>query len=203
MKRLFFATGNEGKRAELAALLAPYGPVGILTLRDFPAYRPPEETGATFAENALLKARSAAAYAQIPALADDSGLAVDALGGAPGVRSARYGGEPENAAANNDKLLLALADVADGKRRARFHAVLALALPDGREFLSHGSVEGEILRESRGGGGFGYDPVFFLPGLGKTMAELEMEEKNPLSHRGQAFRGIIPQIKAIIFPEKS
>lgn len=201
MTALFFATGNEGKRAELSALLETLGPVRLLTLRDFPAFVMPEETGATFAENALLKARSAAAYGGLPALADDSGLMVDALGGAPGVLSARYSGGGSNA--NNAKLLREMAAVPDGKRQARFCAVLALACPDGREFLSTGVVEGEILRQERGKNGFGYDPLFYLPALGKTMAELDLEEKNPLSHRGKAFAGIIGKINGIIIEENS
>jgi len=203
MSALFFATGNLGKKAELAALLAPYGPVEIRTLRDFPDFQMAPETGATFAENALLKARCAAAYAKLPALADDSGLMVDALGGAPGVFSARYSGEEGNSKANNDKLLKALENVAEGQRQARFCAVLALVCPNGREFLSEGVVEGEILRECRGDKGFGYDPLFYLPEKKKSMAELEMAEKNPLSHRGKAFLGIVDKIRAIILAEKS
>ncbi len=202
MRTLFFATGNQGKKAELAALLAPYGAVEIHTLADYPAFTMPPETGATFQENALLKARSAAAYAQIPALADDSGLAVDALGGAPGVYSARYSGLEGDSKANNEKLLKEMANVPDGERTAHFSAVLTFVCPDGQEFLSEGRVDGEILRSARGEKGFGYDPLFYLPHLGKTMAELEMEEKNPLSHRGKAFSGIIEKIRAIILAEK-
>ncbi len=196
MKQLFFATGNQGKVKELMSLIAPYE-IEILTMNDFPDFEAPEETGATFRENAYIKAKAAADYSGIPALADDSGITVDALNGAPGVYSARYSGENATSEANNQKLLDAMKYVPTGQRQAQFRASLALVFPDGRIFYSEGVVEGELLFEYRGIGGFGYDPLFYLESFGKTTAELTMEEKNKISHRGRAFQGMVAQMVEI------
>ena len=193
MKKLFFATGNQGKVKELVSLIAPYD-VEILTMKDFPAFEAPEETGTTFQENAYIKAKAAVDYSGIPALADDSGITVDALKGAPGVYSARYSGENATSESNNQKLLDAMRDVPVGQRQAQFRASLALVFPDGRKFFSEGVIEGDLLFEYRGDGGFGYDPLFYLESYGKTTAELTMEEKNKISHRGRAFKDIVKQM---------
>ena len=197
MKDLLFATGNADKARELRLLLRDHA-VTIHTLREFPDYVAPEETGSSFEENALLKARAAAAYSGYCALADDSGLCVAALDGAPGIYSARYSGEQASSAANNEKLLRELRDVPAGKREAYFYAALALVLPSGESFTCHGRVDGEIAAAPCGKGGFGYDPLFFLPAEGKTMAELSEEEKGEISHRGRALRALLPILSPLL-----
>lgn len=197
MKQLLFATGNLNKAKELAELTKPLD-IEILTLKDFPQLESPEETGSTFLENALIKARSGANDSGLWALADDSGLTVDALDGAPGIYSARYAGENAGTNENNQKLLLALDSVEDGKRQAQFRATLALVSPQGTEYSTEGVVQGEILREYRGSNGFGYDPLFYIPDLGKTMAQLTMEEKNKISHRAKAFKKIITILEKVL-----
>jgi len=186
MHELVIATGNRGKLAELRALLAGTG----IEVRSQAEFAVPEvaETGLSFVENAILKARHAAAHTGLPALADDSGLEVDALGGQPGVRSARYAGDAADDAANNHKLLEALADVPEGRRTARFHCVLALLRhpADPVPLICSGTWEGSIRREPAGTNGFGYDPLFEVAGAGCTAAELSAVIKNRLSHRGQA-----------------
>ena len=187
--RWVFASGNAGKYSELEALLAPTGIV--LVARNEFGLASPEETGRTFLENALLKARHAAAATGLPAIADDSGLAVDALDGAPGVRSARFadgGGSPANVA----KLLELMEDVPVPDRGARFCCVVvALARwDDPMPLIGMGEWRGSIVREPCGTSGFGYDPVFFDPRLGATAAELQAEVKNRVSHRGQALAQI-------------
>ncbi|MBE6555980.1 MAG: RdgB/HAM1 family non-canonical purine NTP pyrophosphatase [Ruminococcaceae bacterium] len=180
------ATRNRGKLAELERLLtALLGDVITLkSLDDVGITEGIEENGTTFEENALIKARAAAKSGYI-AFADDSGLCVDALDGEPGVRSARYAGVHGNDAANNERLLQRMSDKSD--RRAAFVAAFAAAFPDGGEpLVARGSVEGEILCAPRGEGGFGYDPLFYYPPLGKTFAELTGQEKNRISHRGAA-----------------
>lgn len=197
MKTIFFATSNEGKAKELCQLTAVYDAV-ILTLKDFPDFKPPPETGMTFEENAIIKAQAAAAFSGIPALADDSGLCVDALNGAPGVHSARYSGEGAGDDDNNAKLLAALADVPTKQRGAHYMAVFALAHPDGTLFTAEGRVDGVIAEEYRGAGGFGYDPLFYLPEYAQTMAELSPDQKNAVSHRGRAFRAILAHLMPLI-----
>ncbi len=197
MKDLLFATSNLNKARELEGLTAGL-PVRILTLKDFPDLVSPPETGTTFQENALIKARAATAATGLWALADDSGLTVDALNGEPGVYSARYSGPKADANSNNAKLLKAMANVMAENRQAQFRAVLALTLPQGEEYYSEGVTAGEILREYRGNNGFGYDPLFYLPQLGKTMAELSLAEKNQISHRAKAFQGILDIIKSLL-----
>ena len=190
MSDLMLATGNPGKVRELRDLLALHLDLtgaALLTPRDWPAPLPDvAETGATFAENARLKAEALAAATGLPALADDSGLCVDALGGAPGLYSARWAGAGASDADRNTKLLLALADVPPERRTAQFICAIALALPSGRTVLAEGVCAGLILDTPCGADGFGYDPLFLLPAAGRTMAELTAEEKNRLSHRALA-----------------
>ena len=188
-RRLVVATGNPGKLREFRALLDGLG-YEILGQGEL-GVTPPEETGRTFLENALLKARHAAAVTGLDALADDSGLEVDALGGAPGVHSARYAGAGADDAANNAKLLAALAAVPAPRRTARYRCVLALVAPrEAAPLLAEGSWEGVILESARGCGGFGYDPYFWVPECSKSAAELDPTEKNRLSHRGRAFEAL-------------
>ena len=183
IEEIVLATGNKGKLREFKGLLG--GVFGnIVSLNDFES--PPEvvEDGETFRENALKKARAIASYSGIPALADDSGLEVEALGGRPGVYSARYAGEGATDRDNINKLLAELRGT--GNRKARFVCFLALVTPEGKEITAEGKCEGVILTEPRGEGGFGYDPVFFLPEYNKTMAEIAPELKNKISHRARA-----------------
>ncbi|MDI6843754.1 MAG: XTP/dITP diphosphatase [Anaerosomatales bacterium] len=189
--RVVAASNNEGKLREIRHVLEPLG-WEVLRASDVGGAAPDvEETGATFLENALLKARAYAETFDCVALADDSGLEVDALGGAPGVRSARYAGEPSDDAANNAKLLAELAEVPASERTARFRCVVALVWPDGRVLAADGVCEGSIGFEPRGSGGFGYDPLF-LPDAtpGRTMGELSPDEKSAISHRGSALRAL-------------
>ncbi|MEI2742163.1 MAG: RdgB/HAM1 family non-canonical purine NTP pyrophosphatase [Candidatus Competibacter sp.] len=186
MRKLILATGNPGKVRELEAVLAGFD-LGIAPQSAF-AVPEVEETGLTFVENALIKARNAARHGGLPALADDSGLVVDALEGAPGIYSARYAGPGANDRANIDKLLAELAGLPAARRSARFVCALALLRhpADPTPLICQASWEGMVLAEPRGAGGFGYDPVFWVPDQGRTAAELEPDVKNRLSHRGQA-----------------
>ena len=190
MIRVVLATRNQGKVRELRALTEGMG-LDIVGLDAFPQVGDIEETGETFADNALLKARAVCAATGLLALADDSGLAVDALEGGPGVRSARFAGEKATDADNNAKLLSAMAEVPDGKRSCRFVSVIAACGPDGRELVAEGAWEGAVAREPKGQGGFGYDPLFVDAASGRTAAELTPEEKNARSHRGQALRRLL------------
>lgn len=185
MQKVVLATGNPGKVRELAELLSAFG-LDIVAQTDL-GVESAEETGLTFIENAILKARHAAQITGLPAIADDSGLAVDALGGAPGIYSARYAGEEASDQQNLEKLLQALENVPDG-RQAQFHCVLVYLrhAEDPTPLVFHGSWQGEITRSAAGSGGFGYDPIFFVPALGKTAAELSKAEKGAVSHRGKA-----------------
>lgn len=195
-KRIVLATRNRGKLAELERILAGLDvelvPIDVL------GSEPPEETGATFEENALMKARSATSETRLPALADDSGLEVDALGGAPGIASARYAGLQADDAANLTKVLDALAALPAERRRARFVCAAALVSPDGREWVTRGVMQGRILTEPRGGGGFGYDPIFVGLGETRTNAELPPEVKDARSHRGAAFRALRPAVERLL-----
>lgn len=188
-RRLVLATGNRGKAREIGALL---GPGWQVLLQSECGVAPVAETGTTFAENALLKARHASAATGLPALADDSGLEVDALDGAPGVRSARFAGESAGDADNVDRLLADLAGVPAERRAARFRCVLAFVRHSGdpRPLLAEGVWEGRITTSPRGINGFGYDPVFEDTGLGLTAAELAPAAKNERSHRGRALRAL-------------
>lgn len=187
MTDLILATKNQHKVEEIKALLADV-PVRILSLRDFPDIPEVEETGVTFAENAEIKAKAVSSATGKIALADDSGLEVDALGGQPGVRSNRFAGP---GATDQDKymhILELLEGVPNEERTARFRAAVAVSTPEGETVVVEGTCEGRIAHEPKGTGGFGYDPIFYLPDLGKTMAELTPEEKNAVSHRGKALR---------------
>ncbi len=190
--KLLLATRNAKKLGELRRILAAAGlDVDLVGLDDAPAEVPDApETGLTFEENALIKARGAAAATGLPAVADDSGLAVDALGGMPGVFSARWAGRHGDDAANLNLVLAQVADVPDEHLGAAFVCAAALALPDGREFVTHGRQPGRLVRDPRGDGGFGYDPIFVAAGHARTNAELTAAEKDAISHRGQAFRAL-------------
>jgi XTP/dITP diphosphohydrolase len=195
MTRLLLATRNAGKLAELQRLLASAVPgVEVVGLRDVPGYPEAPETGATFAENALLKAREAVHHTGLPAVADDSGIAVDALNGMPGVLSARWSGRHGDDPANTALLLAQLADVPDERRGAAFVCAAALVTPDGAEHVLERQWRGRVVHEPRGSNGFGYDPVFVPDGLEVTSAELEPAEKDARSHRGQAFAALVPEI---------
>ena len=186
---LVVATSNPGKFRELAEGLRPLG-FTLRSLLDFPHLTLPEERGVTFEDNALLKAAYTARHTRLPALADDSGLEVEALGGEPGVYSARYGGKKTDKE-RNVLLLERMRGLPWEKRKAKFVAVLVLAFPDGHAELYRGEVEGYILEAPRGEGGFGYDPLFYLPEVGKTFAEMSPEEKAHHSHRGKALRALL------------
>ena len=190
MKELLLATGNLHKAQELQALLAGT-PYQLRTLKDFPHLELPPETGTTFQQNAAIKAEAAAAATGLLTLADDSGIEVDALDGAPGVYSARYAGEEKSDQANNQKLLKALAALPAAQRGAQFHCVVALAQPGKPTRFCEGICRGQILDAPQGEGGFGYDPLFFLPQFGRSMAQLTPEEKNAVSHGGEALRKAI------------
>lgn len=192
-RRLVLATTNQGKVAELRRILDGLD-VDLLSAADV-ALPDVEETGATFADNALLKARAGAAACGLPCVSDDSGLVVDALGGEPGVRSARYAGRHGDDDANLRLLLERLGDRDD--RAARFVCVAALAAPDGRTWTADGVLEGRIVMAPRGGNGFGYDPVFVPGGHERTTAEMAPEEKDAISHRGQAFRALRPAVQEL------
>jgi XTP/dITP diphosphohydrolase len=195
--KLLLATRNAKKLEELQRILdeALGGQaVDLVGLADVPAYEEVPETGLTFAENALLKAREGARHTGLPTVADDSGLAVDALGGMPGVFSARWSGRHGDDKANLDLVLGQLSDVDDAHRGAAFVCAAALVLPGGHEQLVEGEQRGRLLRAPRGTGGFGYDPVFLGDGQTRTNAELSPREKDAISHRGAAFRALAPVI---------
>lgn len=191
--RLLIATNNPGKLVEYASIFAGV-PVELLTLADVGVDWEVDETAATYAENAALKARAYGAASSLPTLADDSGLEVEALGGAPGVKSARWAGPGD--ADRRKALLQRLADVPWGRRQARFVCHTILKMPDGREMAGIGEVRGRILFAPRGEQGFGYDPIFYVEEVGRGMAELSREEKNLLSHRGRAAQQLLPRIVA-------
>ena len=187
LARLVLATSNPGKVRELRALVAEWGPVEALSLADVARMEMPEEMGSTYGENALLKARAVCRATGLAALADDSGIEVDALGGAPGVRSARYA---TSEAAANAKLLDALRDVPEPRRTARYHAVVVLAFPDGTELDADGTCEGRIATAPEGDGGFGYDPIFVATELGRAVGTVTAAEKARVSHRARALRAL-------------
>lgn len=185
MEKLVIATHNQGKLKEIKALLKDLN-FQVVSLTDFPDILEIAENGNTFRENALIKAKEACEKTGFWTMADDSGLEVDALNGAPGVYSARFAGEPKSDKRNNNKLIEALKEVPREQRSARFKCVIAICSPSGGEYFAEGLCEGTILNEPRGSGGFGYDPLFYLPQYQKTFSELELEEKNIVSHRGKA-----------------
>ncbi len=185
VKKIVLATGNQGKVRELKEILGDHD-IEVLSLRDFPDIGEIIEDGSTFAENALKKATTVAKATGLVAVADDSGLEVDFLDGAPGIYSARFAGEGKNDLDNNLKLLSIMKDVPAPQRTARFRCVIAVATPSGETYTAEGTCEGIVAREMRGDNGFGYDPLFFLPEYGKTFAQLEPDLKNRISHRGKA-----------------
>lgn len=185
MTTLVIATKNAGKAREYQKMLAPHG-IEVKTLADFPPISI-NENGQSFEENATIKAQTVMEALNLPVMADDSGLVVDALNGEPGIHSARYAGDHDDAA-NNAKLLAALKDVPDEERTAHFHTTIVALKPDGTKLIANGRVDGQILRERRGENGFGYDPLFYLPAYKKTMAQLTADQKNAVSHRGRALR---------------
>ena len=195
MKSIVLASGNAGKLRELTALLSPLGLE--LTPQSAFGLETPAETGTTFVDNALLKARFASRHAGLPALADDSGIEVDALGGRPGVYSARYAGEGATDSQNLQKMIEELHGVAPGRRTARYQCVIVLVrdADDPRPVIAQGSWEGLIIDAPRGSGGFGYDPIFVPAGFEHTAAELTAQQKNAISHRGQALRALIEGLK--------
>jgi len=195
VNRVVIASGNAGKLREIGRILAPFGieavPQSAFNVPDCP------EPHVTFVENCLAKARHASLHSGLPALADDSGICVGALGGAPGVQSARYAGEPKSDARNNAKLIADLQGVAD--RRAHYTCVMVYVRhPDDPEpVIAEGRWHGEIIDTPRGENGFGYDPYFLVPQFGKTGAELDEDSKNAISHRGQALRDLVGKLKAL------
>ena len=197
--RLLVASRNAKKLAELRRVLDAEGIVGIepIGLDEVPDFPEEPEDGATFAENALIKARSGARATGVPCLADDSGLAVDALNGMPGVLSARWAGRHGDDAANNALLLAQLTDVPDARRGAAFVSACALVVPGGGETVEEGRWSGSVLREPRGKGGFGYDPLFLPEGSDRAAAELTAAEKDAASHRGRALRALAPALRAL------
>lgn len=185
MKTIIIATKNAGKAKDFKTLLEPKG-FTIKTLLDYPEIPEVEETGFTFEENARLKAETISSLLNAPVLADDSGIMIDALDGQPGVFSARFAGEPKSDAANNAKVLAMLGEMGESNRQAHFHCTLVLAHPEKESLVVDGTITGQIANIPKGENGFGYDPLFFLPELGKTFAELSDQEKNTISHRARA-----------------
>lgn len=199
MDTLLFATNNKNKAKEVEeALKKANFPLKVITNQDLD--NPPyvAETGTTFLQNAKLKAHALAEYSNLPTLADDSGLAVDKLNGAPGVHSARYGGEAHNDARNNAKLLAELGGVPEEERTATFHTTMVVSWPGKFEddLVAQGEIKGRIMKFPQGDGNFGYDPLFFVPDKGKTFAEMSVDEKNAISHRGQALRKLLEELPA-------
>jgi XTP/dITP diphosphohydrolase len=192
MSRILLASRNAKKLVELRRIMAGAVEAEIVGLDDVPPYPEAPETGATFAENALLKAREGVQYTGLPTVADDSGLAVDALNGMPGIFSARWSGKHGDDGANLDLLLAQLGDVPTDRLGAAFVCAAALALPDGTSHVVEGRLVGRLIRHRRGDGGFGYDPIFVPDGHERTTAEMSAEDKDAISHRGQAFRALAP-----------
>ena len=197
-KVIVAATGNAHKLAEIEAITAQFGLKVITKAQAGAGDLDVEETGTTFEENSLLKAEAIMKATGLPAIADDSGLETDALNGAPGVYSARFSGEAATDAANNEKLLQMMADVPDAERGARFVSVVTLCYPDGTVLAARGECPGTILRELRGDGGFGYDPLFLPEGFDRTYAQITAEEKNSISHRARALEGLKKQLETYI-----
>jgi XTP/dITP diphosphohydrolase len=197
LPKLVLATANPDKLVELTRILAASDvAVELVSLAEFPGAPDVAETGATFEDNALLKAHAIADYTRLPAVADDSGICADALNGMPGVLSARWSGQHGDAEANLQLLLNQLSDVPDERRGAHFACAAALVLPAGAQYVSEGSLRGRLIRERRGTNGFGYDPIFVPDGDTRTTAELSAEAKDAISHRGRALRGLVPAIAA-------
>ena len=200
MSRLVLATHNRHKVVELRRILADAGldDIEVLSADDVPGLPDVAETGTTFAENALLKAHAVAAATGLPAVADDSGLCVAVLGGSPGVFSARWSGRHGDDRANLELLLAQISDVPDDRRAGWFMCAAALALPDGREHVAEGRLNGTVVRAPRGSNGFGYDPVFVPEGGTRTTSELTDAEKDAISHRGRALRALVPVVRDLL-----
>ena len=195
-RRLVVASHNQAKTAEIAQILADEGlDFRVVSLVDFPEITLPPETGATFAANAAAKAEHAAQSTHLPAIADDSGLEIEALEGDPGIHSARYAGEDASDEDRCQKVLGLMAEMPDHRRRARFRCAAAYAEPGGEEMLAEGTCPGRIAREPSGSGGFGYDPIFIPDGYALTMAHLTPHQKHRISHRGRAFRLLAQMIR--------
>lgn len=188
-QKIVFATGNEGKMREVHLILQDLG-FPVLSMKEAGVSLDIEENGTTFAENAMIKARAVWEKTGGIVLADDSGLVVDYLGGEPGVYSARYLGEDTSYEIKNQAIIDRLADAKEEERTARFVSAIAAVLPDGSELVTEGTVEGLIAHEPAGNGGFGYDPIFYLPEYGVTSAEIPIEKKNEISHRGKALEAM-------------
>lgn len=197
MKEVIIATKNPGKAREFEHIFAPRG-ITVNTLLDYPEIQDVEETGTTFEENATLKAEAVSQQLNIMVIGDDSGLIVDALEGRPGIYSARYAGESKDDQKNLEKVLDELQGVPEEKRTARFYCALAVAIPGKETITVAGTCEGRILEEQRGTNGFGYDPVFYVPEKGCTMAELSSEEKNKISHRANALKKLGDILDSIV-----
>ncbi|MFG2073598.1 XTP/dITP diphosphohydrolase [Nonomuraea maritima] len=195
--KIVLATRNHGKIAELRRILDGFDIVG---LEEFPSIGEVAETGVTFEENALLKAHAVAQGSGLPAVADDSGLCVDVLRGMPGVFSARWAGRHGDDDANLDLLLAQVSDVPQERLTAHFACAAALALPSGEERVVEGVLPGRLIRARRGGNGFGYDPIFVPDGEERTTAEMVPEEKDAISHRGRAFRALVPIVRELLTP---
>lgn len=194
MGRIVFATGNAGKIKEIRAIMADAG-LEVISMKDAGIRIDIEENGKTYEENALIKARAVAACTEDIVMADDSGLEIDYLNREPGVYSARYLGEDTPYSVKNANLISRLEGVPEEKRTARFVCAIAAVLPGGRELTTRATIEGRIDYEEKGQGGFGYDPIFYVPEFGKTTAELTEEEKNQVSHRGKALRLMKEELK--------
>ncbi len=197
--RIIFATGNKGKLKEINDILKDLN-IPIVSLKDAGITSEPEETGVTFEENAVIKAKYAADMLKCEDaifMADDSGLEVDALGGEPGVYSARYMGEETPYSIKNKNIIDRLNGIENDKRTARFVCAIAAVLPDGRTIATRGTIEGKIGYEQRGENGFGYDPIFYLPDMSLSTAELSPDEKNKISHRGKALQAMKNKLKEI------
>ncbi|AIM15808.1 XTP/dITP diphosphatase [Neobacillus sp.] len=197
MKEVIIATKNPGKAKEFEKIFASRG-VAVRTLLDFPELPEVEETGSTFEENAVLKAETISKALNKMVIGDDSGLIVDALGGKPGIYSARYAGEPKNDQKNIEKVLSELKGVEEESRTARFYCALAVAIPGQETYTVSGTCEGRILEEPRGSNGFGYDPIFYVPEKGVSMAELSSNEKNQISHRANALKKLDSELDSIL-----
>lgn len=196
-RKIIFATGNEGKMCEIRMILGDLG-VPVLSLKEAGVQADIDENGKTFEENACIKARAIQKLTGQIVLADDSGLVIDCLNGEPGIYSARYMGENTSYDVKNRNLIERLQGVPDQERTARFECVIAAALPDGRVLTTYGAMEGRIGYEIAGTNGFGYDPIFYLPQYGCTSAEISLEQKNEISHRGKALRAMKEELKKIV-----
>ena len=197
-KQVIFATGNKGKVKEAEEILGSLG-LTVVSLKEAGIVADVDENGTTFAENAVIKARAVAALCDDIVIADDSGLEVDYLDGEPGIYSSRYMGEDTSYEIKNREIIKRLEGTTEDERTARFRCAIAAVLPDGTELVAEGCMEGTIAHEPFGQGGFGYDPIFFLPEYGKTSAEISMEEKNRISHRGKALRAMCQLFREVGF----